>query len=233
MARISEIAPGVFQVSVMRVAVTVVMDGTRAVVLDAGFRITPPQVKAFLAVQGLHPQQVSHILVSHYHPDHIGGLRRLQAMTGALVGAHAVEAPMIRGDAPFPNPFVHRPLQAAFGGLARSVTPPPTPVDLPLADDDVIDVAGGIRVLHTPGHTPGSLSFYLPQRGVLFVGDALQRRFGRLGLPSALFTADMAAARASVQRLAQVDFGTLCFSHFASVGREAHVELDRLAAAVA
>jgi glyoxylase-like metal-dependent hydrolase (beta-lactamase superfamily II) len=73
----------------------------------------------------------------------------------------------------------------------------------------------------------------LPERGVLFVGDALQRRFGRLGLPSRLFTADMAAARASVQRLAQVDFGTLCFSHFAAVGASARAELGRLAAAVA
>ena len=82
MARITEVAQGVFQISVMNVAVTLVLDGDRVVLLDAGLRTTPAHVLAFLDARGLRPQQVSHILVSHYHPDHIGGLRRLRELTG-------------------------------------------------------------------------------------------------------------------------------------------------------
>jgi glyoxylase-like metal-dependent hydrolase (beta-lactamase superfamily II) len=68
---------------------------------------------------------------------------------------------------------------------------------------------------------------------VLFVGDALQEWFGRKDLPSRLFTADMAAARASVQRLAGIDFETLCFSHFDAAGADARARLRRLADRVA
>lgn len=231
MARVREVAPDVFQVSVMGVAVTVVMDGDRAVVLDAGLRITPPRVLALLEAKGLRPQQVSHILVSHYHPDHTGGLCRLQQATGALVGAHPSEAPVIAGREPFPNPFA--PPLRALGGLARVVAPVPARVDLLLPDGAWVDAAGGIRVIHTPGHTPGSVCFHLPHRGVLFVGDALQGWFGRIDLPSRLFTTDMAAARASVRRLAQVDFETLCFSHFPATGARARRQLRELADRVA
>ena len=218
MSRVREVALGIFQLSVMNVAVTIVMDGDQAVVLDAGFRITVPRVQAFLEAQGMHPEQVSHILVSHYHPDHIGGLHRLQVLTGALVGAHPSEAPAIRGEEPFPNPFTSSPLSPMLGELAKAVTPRPASVDLLLEDGVVVDIAGGIRVIHTPGHTPGSVCFHLPERGMLFVGDALQDWFGNLDLPSALFTADMSAARASIQRLAALDFETLCFSHFRAAG---------------
>lgn len=233
MSRVTEVAQGVFQITVMNVAVTLVLDGDRVVLLDAGLRTTPAHVLAFLDARGLRPQQVSHILVSHYHPDHIGGLRRLRELTGAQVAAHPVEAPVIAGYAPFPNPFAPPLLAAPLAGLARMVDPAVTGVDIALHDDLELDVAGGIRVLHTPGHTPGSVSYYLPSQGVLFVADALQRRFGRLGLPDPLFTTDMAAARRSVARLAAVNFDTLCFSHFAAVGTAGRAELRALAARVA
>jgi len=233
MSRVREVASWVYQLSVMKVAVTIVMDGDQAVVLDAGFRITPQRVQAFLETQGLHPRQVTHILVWHYHPDDIGGLHRLQLLTGAQVGAHPTEAPAIRGDEPFPNPFVESFLSPMLGELAKAVTPQPAQVDLLLEDDMVVDVAGGIRVIHTPGHTPGSVCFHLLDRGLLFVGDALQDWFGRLDLPSLIFTADMAAARASIQRLATVDFDTLCFGHFGAAGPEARNRLRRLADSVA
>ncbi|MSQ10685.1 MAG: MBL fold metallo-hydrolase [Dehalococcoidia bacterium] len=233
MRRVREVAPGIFQISVLNVAVTIVMDGDQAVVLDAGSRITATRVQAFLEAPGMHPEQVSHILVSHYHPDHIGGLHRLQVLTGALVGAPPSEAPAIRGDAPFPNPFTSSPLSPMLGELAKAVTPHPATVDLLLEDGVVVNVAGGISVIHTPGHTPGSVCFHLPERGMLFVGDALQDWFGNLDLPNALFTADMPAVRASIQRLAAVDFETLCFSHFRAFGADARSRLRQLADRVA
>lgn len=71
-----------------------------------------------------------------------------------------------------------------------------------------------MRIVHAPGHTAGSISIHFPDRGALLVGDAMQYKFGRLMLPSRLFTQDMRAAEASVQKLASLDFQTLCFSHF-------------------
>jgi glyoxylase-like metal-dependent hydrolase (beta-lactamase superfamily II) len=71
-----------------------------------------------------------------------------------------------------------------------------------------------MRIVHAPGHTAGSISIHFPNRGVLLVGDAMQYKFGRLMLPSRLFTQDMDEAGESIQKLAGLDFETLCFSHF-------------------
>ncbi|MGZ6340193.1 MAG: MBL fold metallo-hydrolase, partial [Candidatus Limnocylindrales bacterium] len=78
--------------------------------------------------------------------------------------------------------------------------------------DDGADVPGGLRTIHTPGHTPGHLSFIWPDDGgVLIAGDAAARLLGRLGLGSV--NADPAAARRSFGRLAELDFETACFGH--------------------
>ena len=86
---------------------------------------------------------------------------------------------------------------------------PPLPTFTPLADGDVLPVLGGLEVIHTPGHTPGSVCLYARQRGLLFVGDVLQRRFGRVSAASGLYSDDHAAARSSVQRLAGLDVKTV------------------------
>jgi glyoxylase-like metal-dependent hydrolase (beta-lactamase superfamily II) len=86
---------------------------------------------------------------------------------------------------------------------------------VPIEDGEVLPVLGGLRVIHTPGHTPGSVCLYGPRDRVLFVGDTLQRRFGRVSFASALYSDDHAAARRAVQRLAELDVETIVFSHFA------------------
>ena len=229
MARVTEVAPGIYQVSVLRAGVTVLAEGGRVVLLDAGLRTSAEAVLAFLASKGFKPDSVSHILITHYHPDHIGGLARLQGATDARVGAHPIEAPAIAGDRPLPNPAANRPLQGVFALAAPLLRPRPVAVDLLLEEGARLDVMGGLEVVHTPGHTPGSLSFFLPARKMLFAGDALQRWWGRLGLPSGAFTQDMEQARASIRRLAQMDIETLCLSHFAPVVKGAKKELEELA----
>jgi glyoxylase-like metal-dependent hydrolase (beta-lactamase superfamily II) len=79
-------------------------------------------------------------------------------------------------------------------------------------------------VLHTPGHTPGSICLYSATRRLLIVGDLLQRMRGQVTLPNHFFTDDMALARRSIARLAELDVETILFSHYPPVrqgGREA------------
>lgn len=84
----------------------------------------------------------------------------------------------------------------------------------PIVDGDVIPVAGGLEVIHTPGHTPGSVCLYARRHRLLFTGDVLQVIRGRLAFASQLFSDDMHMARRSVQRLAELDVGTIAFSHY-------------------
>ena len=111
------------------------------------------------------------------------------------------------------------PLRAA--GQAR--------IDERLHDGDELPVLGGMRVVHTPGHTPGHVALYFPQMALLIAGDALELRAGRLRGPAAAVTADMPQAMASVARLAQLEIDVIAFSHFPRLPRLAGEALRALA----
>jgi glyoxylase-like metal-dependent hydrolase (beta-lactamase superfamily II) len=107
---------------------------------------------------------------------------------------------------------------------------PPTPVavDRELADGDEIDALDGMRVVHTPGHTPGSICFYCPQRRLLFTGDAAANTFG-LRPPIGWYTEDTAQAKESIRKLAALDFEAAFFGHGRPIDKEAALRFRRFA----
>ncbi len=125
--------------------------------------------------------EIKIIANSHAHVDHILGVRDVQRATGARFLMHPDEV-AIAQTAPR--------TAAMFSG--QIVEPPPDP-DAFLADGDEIDVAGvKLKVIHTPGHTPGSLAFYV--EGMLFSGDTLfQGSIGRTDLPGGNYEQEMAS----------------------------------------
>jgi glyoxylase-like metal-dependent hydrolase (beta-lactamase superfamily II) len=84
----------------------------------------------------------------------------------------------------------------------------------PIVDGQVLPILGGLRVVHTPGHTPGSVCLYAERHRLLFVGDNLQVVRRKLTFASSVFSDDMALARASVARIAELDVRTIVFSHY-------------------
>ena len=91
-----------------------------------------------------------------------------------------------------------------------------------------LDWPDPIQVIHTMGHTPGSVSLYIPSKKVVIVGDALQYRFKRLAGPARLVTADYPEALRSLHRFAELDFETIVFSHFPTLKRNAKQRLEAL-----
>jgi len=100
-------------------------------------------------------------------------------------------------------------------------------VDQVVNEGDVLPVLGGLYILHTPGHTPGSISIFLPEERILIAGDALANR-SRLGLPSKAFTVDMEQEVNSIKRLASLDFDIICFGHRAPITHDARQTIIRL-----
>ena len=218
------IAPGVHQVRAVGARVTVLKTPDGAVLVDTGSRGSLQLIAAGLKALGVAGDQVKLIVLTHCHPDHAGGLAELVDFTSAPVAIHQSEADILRGEEPAPS-FLRRqalqnahPLFAMFSGR-------PVAVQYPLEDGDYLPEIEGVRVIHTPGHTEGSICLFVESAKVLIVGDALQFRFGKLLPPSWLFTRDPEMARESLARLLDVDFTTLCFSHFPPIQDNARAML--------
>jgi len=119
------------------------------------------------------------IVNSHGHLDHIMGVRAVQAATGAKFLLHRQDLDIARKAG-----------ASAALWLGRHMEPPPDP-DHFIDDGDEVEVAGvKLKVIHTPGHTPGSCSFYT--EGMLFSGDTLFRgSIGRTDLPGGDYEQEM------------------------------------------
>lgn len=214
------IAPGVHQLRAVGARVTVLNAPDGAVLVDTGSRGSLHVIAAGLKALRVAPEQVRLIALTHCHPDHAGGLAELVEFTSAPVAIHRTEAGIVRGDDPAPSFLRRQALQNAHPFFAM-FSSRPVAVRYPLEDGDSLPETMGVRVIHTPGHTEGSICLYVESAKALIVGDALQFRFGKLLAPSWLFTRDPELARSSLAKLLEVDFTTLCFSHFPPIQENA------------
>ncbi|MFD5329327.1 MBL fold metallo-hydrolase [Streptomyces sp. NPDC127092] len=183
---------------------------TELTLIDAGWAGSADAVGAALRGAGLDPSRLRRIVLTHCHRDHVGAAEELADRFGAEILAHALDAPVIRGELPVPEPDLldwERPLYAH--GLTVPEAPP-TRVDREVADGEELAFGDGAVVVHAPGHTPGSLALHLPRHGVLFTGDTVA------SMPDVMFGVfhvDRAQALASMRRLAELRPSVLCCGH--------------------
>ncbi len=141
-----------------------------------------------LAELGIKPGDLTHLLLTHVHPDHMGAAGRLKEMSGAPVFAHRLEEPFIasryRAVAPLLEEvqkwLLHHGAPAEEAAMLSQVSlqmldsVQPTEVDVLLEGDEVLDIGGiELHTLWTPGHSPGHLCFYDARRRILLAGDHL------------------------------------------------------------
>ena len=150
-------------------------DGNGITLIDALFDTNAKMILAEIAAMGRQPGDLKHIIATHAHRSHIGGMAELQRQSGARVYAHEWEIGIIEGErkATRVSIWPKAPL-AAYKlqlGLALGVDGhDPCNVDQALKEGDRV---GPLTIVSTPGHTPGCLSFYWPEKKALFVGDVV------------------------------------------------------------
>jgi glyoxylase-like metal-dependent hydrolase (beta-lactamase superfamily II) len=184
-------------------------DGTVALV-DAGLKGAPKRLVAALSEIGKRPVDVSTIILTHAHPDHGGGARGMRERSGAPVHTHHDDAGYLR-DGKRPPADPSQPLGRVFTMLSKNQ--PSCPVDGTFAEGDLLAVAGGLRVLHTPGHSPGHCSFVHETSGVLITGDALFNLRDKIAYSVAAICSNVTLSRETADRLGEVDYEIAAFTH--------------------
>ncbi len=228
-----EIIDGVHAIDTLGVGrAYVYAEADRLTLIDTGLAGSADRIFAEIEAIGRKPEDVAQVFVTHSHNDHAGSLADIVERCGAQVLAHSLDAHVIRGDEPPARANLRGPMRLLAPLVNRGLQPTaPVAIDRVVADGDEVDIGGGARVLHTPGHTPGSVALYLPQRRILFSGDAAANAMG-LGPPSGpfgMFNADREQARESFLKLAELDFDVACFGHGKPLDREASLAFKRAA----
>ncbi|MDX1979522.1 MAG: MBL fold metallo-hydrolase [Bryobacteraceae bacterium] len=138
-----------------------------AIVVDPG-----DNIGQILGILERHQLKVKAIVITHAHIDHIGGAEKLKAHTGAPVWMNQNDQEL----------YDRLDMQAAW---LRMKTPAQTEIDVPAKEGDRLTLGGAdFHVLHTPGHTQGSLCLWIPSENKLIAGDTLFREsIGRTDLP--------------------------------------------------
>ncbi len=143
------------------------VSGREACLIDSGVSGSAGAILAMAGGTGRDPGEISILFLTHSHPDHIGGALAIRRASGCMVAAHPAERAWIED----PDLQARERPVPGFSTLVEG----PVPVDRLLSDGDRIGIGGGrsFTVLNTPGHSPGSVSLFLEDEGVLFSGDAV------------------------------------------------------------
>ena len=218
---VEEIVPGLHRLLKGYVNAYAIEHEDGFTLVDTGLPQRAPRIAARLRELDRSLSDVRTILITHHHSDHTGSLNDIVRLTGAIVYVHPADAPVVRGVRPPPGPNPTKLLGRTLGPLImklKSSRADPAGVDHELLDGQELDVAGGIRVLHAPGHTAGQTSFLWNRHGgVLIAGDAAGARGNRVappvGVVFGMFTEDIDEAKRSFHGLANLEFEVAVFGH--------------------
>lgn len=194
----AEVVPGVVWLRTRHSAnAYLVFDGEgQAVLIDPGSYSGGPDLIRALEGLGQRPDRLVGILLTHAHPDHAGAAALVQEWSGAPVYAHPAGFPALGPGAGFGRFRVPRP--------RRLVS---------LDDGDAVPGCELMVGVHTPGHSPGHLAFFMPDRKLVFLGDLLLHVDGRLARPIGLFGRSGTIHLASLKRVRALGAEGALFGH--------------------
>lgn len=203
------------------------------VLIDAGMDSTGADMQALLAAMGQPEQSVRAILLTHWHNDHAAGARATHDRTGCAVHYHLADQPWLSrttAQGGLRGWLAKRIPEWGIGvlliGLLGEAVPEAVQATEYLKDGQIL--LGGLKVIETPGHTPGHVSFYYPPERALFAGDALAVIGPDVRFMARPVTMDLVAARQSMERCLSLDIAVLCPGHRTPLTKDVEPACDRM-----
>jgi glyoxylase-like metal-dependent hydrolase (beta-lactamase superfamily II) len=218
---VKRVIKGVHMVPMGKANAFLIEGGDGLTLIDAGY--PGKEAAVFAAIRGLgrSPDQLKHLIFTHGHPDHIGSAAAIVQETGARTYMHPLDIPLAESGGPF------RPMKPAPGllrqVLCRLCYHPderlePVGIDQPLAAGEILPIAGGIEVIHAPGHCAGQVALLWRPGRMLFAGDV---GMNLMGLGDPVGFESLQEARASQRKLASLSFDAAGFGHGKSIAHDA------------
>jgi hydroxyacylglutathione hydrolase len=175
------------------------------IVIDTGTAGNAKKIVAYIQKIGRQVSEVSTIILTHYHMDHVGSAKELKELTKAKVAAHLEDADFVAGKKPFPKQK-----NILFRAVLSFIKSEPVEVDFLLKDGERI---GNLTVISVPGHSPGSIALFDQQRKILFVGDTLRFDGNRVTGAPKHFTWDTEKEKKSIEKISKLDFDIMLPGH--------------------
>ena len=206
---VMEFVPGVHKIPGVLWSCVYLIEGRDSLTLvDSGTPGSGRNVNRYLRSIGRDAADIEYILMTHSHPDHTAAAFGIAKRTGAKIVAHPLDSKV----------HSNGEVSLSYMGVFTSVRLPIpflrfTAVAQLVDDGDVLPIGDGMRVLHTPGHTPGSLCYLDESRSLIFTGDTLFSDGNRISRSVPFPGSSFDRYRESVHRLADIPIETLCGGH--------------------
>ena len=176
------------------------------IIVDTGMPGNEARILDYTKGLGIEPSSISTIILTHPDIDHSGSVAKLKELTNAKVAIHEADAPRLSGEKQLKE--VKGVVGLVIKVMGVFIRFSPVKPDVLLKDSDKID---GVTIIHTPGHTDGSVSVYIPGEALL-VGDALRTtENGSLRLPP--MTLDLEKAKESIRKISALSYACLLPGH--------------------
>lgn len=209
-----EILDGIFCFSNLVGNQYLILDDDGITLIDTGFQGNEQTILRGMGSLGNNRNGLLRILITHADSDHYGALAKLQALTDAETWTTEAEAEAIRHGRASRGLTPKTPLaKVAVRALTPVMGASPACVDRIVAPGEILPVSGGMITIDSAGHTPGHVSYYLPERRVLFSGDSIFYKKGRFIPSYGINCWDEERARISMQAQLELEPRIICGGH--------------------
>ncbi len=223
-----KISANIYQIKLGMVNAFIIEDDGLTLV-DTGYKNSTDKIFESIKKVGKNPNDIKRVILTHSHPDHAGSAAEIKKRLNIPVFAHEEDAKIIEQGIGGRMPFVITPgivNWLVFNLVIKNGEPniEALTIDEKLKDGDVIPVADGIEVIHTPGHSAGHIVLLVKKDNVLIAGDLCANV---MGLALSTVHEDKALGIQSIQKVANFNFDIAVFGHGNALKKEANKKIKK------